>query len=204
MKFTKLCDEKLKLNLQLFTGDGGDGGEGGSDQPITFGSQAELDSMIDKRTAKALETAHAKWKEQAEKERQEALTEGQRMAQMSEAERKEEEARKQSEAEAKREADLTSRELRLTALEELATRELPKELIGAVVTTNADDCKKSIEAIETAFRSAVEAGVNERLKSSVDIPAGSGGGNGKPEKGSIGKRLAQQHAQETKESNFFK
>lgn len=193
MKYIKLNQDKLKMNLQMFTDGGTDGGNGDggqSTEPITFASQAEFDSAVDKLTAKALETAQAKWQEQLEQERQAALTEGQRMAQMSEEERKKEEARQRSEAEAKREAELTRRELRLTALEELATRNLPNGLIEAVALTNAEDCTNSIIAIEKAFRDAVEAGVNERLKRSAETPGGSASSASRTKTGEFGKSLA--------------
>ena len=200
-----LCEEKLKLNLQLFAeGDGEGGQEGqGTEQPITFASQADFDSAVDKRTAKALETAQAKWQAQLEEEREKAMTEGQRMAQMTEEERKKEQAEKEAKANAQREADLTRRELRLTALEELTTRNLPKELIEAVVLTDAEQCTSSIVAIETAFRTAVEAGVNERLKNSASAPHVGAENGGQTEKGSIGKRIAQQNTQTEQKSNFF-
>lgn len=204
MKYIKLNQDKLKMNLQMFTGDEADGGNGDggqSTEPITFASQAEFDSAVDKRTAKALETAQNKWQEQLEQTRQAALTEGQRMAQMTAEEREAEKARQQSEAEAKREADLTRRELRLTALEELETRNLDKRLIEAVALTNAEDCTNSINAIETAFREAVEAGVNERLQRSAEIPGGGGANTNQPE--SRAKRLAQNNAGQQKESKFF-
>lgn len=201
MEKIKLNQDKLKMYLQMFADGDTEGGQETTTEPITFSSQAEFDSAVDKRTAKALETAQARWQAQLENARQEALTEGQRMAQMTAEERAQEEARQQEEAVAQREAELTRRELRLTALEELATRNLPNGLIEAVALTDAETCTKSIDAIEQAFRDAVEEGVNDRLKRSTEVPAGGGANTVQPE--SRAKRLAQQNASQQTESKFF-
>lgn len=193
MKYIKLNQDKLKMNLQMFADGGTDGGNGDggqSTEPITFASQAEFDSAVDKRTAKALETAQAKWQEQLEQERQAALTEGQRMAQMSEEERKKEEARQQSEAEAKREADLTRRELRLTAHEELVKRGLKPRLADIVNLTSAEECTKSINLIEEVIRESLEEEVNDRLKRSAETPGGSASSASRTKTGEFGKSLA--------------
>lgn len=186
----------------MFTGDGGSGGEGG-DEVITFANQSELDSAIDKRTEKALATAREKWEKDAKERETQALTEGQRLAQLSEEERRKEAENKRNDSIAKKEADLTRRELRFTALEELTTRELPTELIEAVVLTNAEDCTNSIVAIEKAFRSAVEAGVNDRLARSAANAPGQGGSSQGNDPGALGKRLANANKQQTKQSKFF-
>lgn len=208
---TKRCEQKLlELNLQMFAGDGeGGSGEPGATppaatEPISFANQSELDSFVDKRIAKSLETAQAKWKTEQQEALEAAKTEAARMAQMSAEEKAQLEEKQKQEAEAERLANITRRELRLEAFEELTERDLPKELIDAVVLTDADACMKSIDSIEKAFRAAVEEGVKQRLANSAQPPVfgnnGSGGGN---EKGSLGKRLAQQNQQKT-ESKFFK
>ncbi|MCH4169406.1 MAG: DUF4355 domain-containing protein [Streptococcaceae bacterium] len=198
MKLTKLCDNELiKLNLQLFTdGDGGDGtgtdggnpdgdgSGGGEDNPISFASQSEFDSVVDKRITKAIETAQSKWQTESEKRIAEAKSEGEKLAKMNEEQRSALEKQQQDEALAQREADITRRELRAQSLEQLAEKELPKELIDVVVLTDAEACNKSIEGIEKAFRSAVETAVNKRLAASAENPAGSGNSSDKESKGS--------------------
>lgn len=209
----------MKLNLQLFTeggdggsdGDPGTGGDGGSgaggedSKPITFASQAELDSAIDKHSAKALATAKAKWEAEAQAKIEAAKTEAEKMANMTAEQQAEAKRQKEAEELASREADITRRELRAQSLEQLAEKELPKELIDVVVLTDAEACSKSIEAVEKAFRSAVEAGVNKRLAASAtNLPGGSGGA-GTGGKESIGKRLAQSStAGKPKTNPYFK
>lgn len=208
--------KKLKMNLQFFSDglggavDGGQGAQAGQGSPgagegtevITFASQSEYDSAVDKRINSALETARAKWQKESDAALEQARSEGQRMAGLT-AEQKEQEAQKQRDAEiAKREADITRRELRAQSLEQLAEKGLPKELIDTIVLSDADTCLQSIEAVEKAFRSAVEIGVNERLAASAN-PPGVGAQARANEPGSVGKRLAEKNAKKQTESKFF-
>ena len=177
----KKCEEKLmKLDLQLFAEPGGDGGGGDTPppaEPISFASQSELDSFVDKRVAKSLETAQSKWETDHKEKLEAAKSEAARMAQMSAEEKAKLEEEKKQKEEAKRLEDITRRELRIEAYESLAEKDLPKELIDAVMLTSAEECTKSIESIETAFRAAVEKGVNDRLAASASTPpAGNSGG----------------------------
>lgn len=192
----------MKMNLQFFA-EGGDGGsgEGGSDdgadgdggegaKPITFTSQADLDSWYDKKMAKSLETAKANWAKESQKAIEEAKTEAERLAAMSAEEKAAAEKEKEEKALAQREAEITRRELRATALETLAEKELPKELIETIVLTDSDACKASIDSVEKAFRAAVEIAVNKRLASSADIPAGNGGAGGKSSPAEMAAKMA--------------
>lgn len=171
----------MKMNLQLFAegdgnGDGSGSGDGDGAEPISFASQSELDSFIDKRLSKSLETAKSKWESEANKRIEDAKSEAERLAALSAEEKAAEEARAKNAEDEKRLADITRRELRLEALEILAEKELPKELIETIVLTDSDACKASIEAVEKVFRSAVEETVNKRLASSADNPARNNGG----------------------------
>lgn len=175
----------MPLKLQLFAdegdagsegdqggGDPGSNGEGG--EPLTFASEAERDSYVDKRTAKALDTARAKWETEAQTKIEAAKTEAEKMAEMTAEQKAQHKEQERLDEISKREADITRRELRAQSLEKLAEKELPKELIDVVVFTDADSCNASIDAIEKAFRKSVEDGVNKRLAQSADVP-GSGG-----------------------------
>lgn len=200
---TNLTREPLmKMKLQYFadgSGDGSDGGDGsgtgdgstgGEDKPISFANQSEFDSVVDKRISKAIETAQSKWQTESEKRIAEAKSEGEKLAKMNEEQRSALEKQQQDEALAQREADITRRELRAQSLEQLAEKELPKELIDVVVLTDAEACSKSIEAIEKAFRSAVETAVNKRLASSAENPSGNGAGAAASE--SVASQMAKQ------------
>lgn len=192
----------MKMNLQFFA-EGGEGGsnEGGSEnradgnagegtKPITFTSQADLDSWYDKKMAKSLETAKANWAKESQKAIEEAKTEAERLAAMSAEEKAAAEKQKEEAALAQREAEITRRELRATALETLAEKELPKELIETIVLTDSDACKASIDSVEKAFRAAVETAVNKRLASSADNPAGNGGAGSKSSPAEIAAKMA--------------
>lgn len=177
----------MPLKLQLFAdgddpGAGGEGDKGGGDpntssgeggEPLTFATELERDSYFDKRTAKALETARAKWEADTQNKIEAAKTEAEKMAQMTADQKAEHEEQERLKKINEREADITRRELRAQSLEKLAEKELPKELIDVVVFTDADSCNASIDAIEKAFRKSVEDGVNKRLAQSADVP-GSG------------------------------
>lgn len=204
----------MPLNLQLFAegdnpGSGGAGGEGdtgGGDlgssgeggEPLTFASASERDSYVDKRSAKAIETAKIKWEAEKATAIEAAKTEAEKMAQLTADEKIKHQEKEKLDKINEREADITRRELRAQSLEQLAEKELPKDLIDIVVLTDADACNTSIEAIEKAFRKSVEEGVNKRLASSAYVP-GSGGDNTTVSHGeSMAKKLNEQEKPATK------
>lgn len=187
----KDLNNKIAWNLQRFAdgdGDGSaDGGESGTsategsedgkeNEPLKL-TQSELDSRVGKAVDTALKNARSKWESESQEKIEEAKNEAEKLAKMNEEQRIAHEKKKEEKALAKREADITRRELRAQSLEQLAERELPKELIDVVVLTDADACSKSVDAIEKSFRSAVEAGVNKRLASSADVPGGGSNGS---------------------------
>ncbi len=194
------------FNLQLFAdgdgegaggsggGDGSDGntgGEGpgqgagddsGGSKDKTF-TQDELNRILGER----LSQAQAKWEKDLQSRLEAAKTEAEKLAKMN-AEQKAQYEREKRETElAKREGEITRRELRATALESLAEKGLPKQLADLLTYNDAESTQKSLDAAEKAFREAVEAGVNERLKGSA--PKG-GGGAGNTEQDEIAKIFA--------------
>ncbi|MEC1177625.1 DUF4355 domain-containing protein [Metasolibacillus meyeri] len=172
--------EPLKLDLQFFA-DSSEGDEPEDpqkkpeDQPtkveFTTEQQAELDRILKDRLGKA----QTKWEKDYQTKLAEAKTEAEKLAKMN-AEQKAEYERQQRETKlTEREAEITRRELRATALETLAEKSLPKTLADILIYTDAEATNASLVAVETAFRTAVEAGVNERLRSE---PPGGGGTKG--------------------------
>ncbi|WP_260458026.1 MULTISPECIES: DUF4355 domain-containing protein [unclassified Clostridium] len=195
---------KLIMNLQLcgfgqmarpfFEADGGAGNggagagaEGGNGEGAEDDSSGEDDmsfddvlkdkkyqSEFDKRVAKALETAKGKWEADYQTKVEEAKTEAEKLAKMN-AEQKAKYAEDKRLAELeKREKDITTRELRATAHETLAEKGLPKDLIDILNYSDAENCNKSIEAVEKAFQSAVQKAVNEKLRGKQDPKGGQG------------------------------
>ncbi|MFD1954292.1 DUF4355 domain-containing protein [Paenibacillus thailandensis] len=157
------------------TGDGagaGDGAAAGGAGEKTF-TQADVDRILGERLGKE----KAKWEKDFTTKLEEAKTEAQKLAKMNAEQKAEYERQQREDALAKRESEITRRELRATALETLAEKGLPKDLAEILVYTDADSTNQSIEAVEKAFRAAVEAGVNERLKGTPPKGGGAAGGS---------------------------
>lgn len=178
----------LKLRLQLFA-EGGEPGAGGpgtepgagepGNEPKTFDDilkDKAYQSEFDKRIAKSLETAKAKWEAESQKKIDDAKTEAEKLAKMNADQKAEYENQKKLDDLAKREKDITTRELKAQAYETLAEKGLPKELVEILNYSDAEQCNKSIEAVEKAFQSAVEKAVNDKLRGKGD-PKGSTGGS---------------------------
>ena len=132
-------------------------------------TQKDVDKLIQERVARE----QAKWEKKVQDER----TEAEKLAKMNADQKAEYEKQKKLDELAKREKDITTRELRATAYETLAEKNLPKELVDILNYSDAEQCNKSIEAVEKAFQSAVEKAVNDKLR----------GGN--PPKGGQGSKL---------------
>lgn len=175
-----------RMNLQLFAGEGDNGGgtegggtggaDGGTDggsgggteggekkQPEKMLTQSEVNRIVQETIAKERKKA------------EEARTEAEKLAKMTEQQRMQHEAEKREAELTKREKEITRRELRATAAETLAQKNLPTSLLDILDYTDAEACSKSIEAHEAAWRKAVQAGVEERLKGKP--PKGGNGGN---------------------------
>ncbi|CUN79177.1 DUF4355 domain-containing protein [Clostridium paraputrificum] len=159
------------------TGEGTQGQEGGDKSFDDVLKDKKYQSEFDKRVAKALETAKSKWETDYQAKIQEAKTEAEKLAKMNADQKAEYEKQKKLDELAKREKDITTRELRATAYETLAEKNLPKELVDILNYESAETCNKSIEAVEKAFQSAVEKAVNDKLR----------GGN--PPKGGQGSKI---------------
>ncbi|QJC54422.1 DUF4355 domain-containing protein [Paenibacillus albicereus] len=196
---------RYPLNLQLFAegeggaeaagggegdkgGDGGAaaGGKAGEGEKKSF-TQEDLDRILTERLGKA----QSKWEKDLQTKLDEAKTEAEKLAKMTADQKAEHERQKREKALADREGEITRRELRATALEQLAEKGLPKSLADILSYTDAESTNKGLEAVEKAFREAVEAGVNERLKSSgTGTPKGGSGGSAVPGAEEIAKIFA--------------
>lgn len=119
-------------------------------------TQKDVDKLIQDRLARE----QSKWEKKIQDER----TEAEKLAKMN-ADQKAKYAEEKRVAELeKREKDITTRELRATAIETLAEKNLPKELVDILNYSDAESCNKSIESVEKAFQSAVEKAVNDKLR----------------------------------------
>ena len=198
----KYGNRLMKMKLQFFAGGGeGDGADGGADdgesKPISFSSQSEFDSVVDKRISKAIETAQAKWQTDAEKRIQDAEKKGQMSAE-EKAQYELQQEREQLEADRvalKRDKDEAG------VIKRLSADKLPDTLSTVLTPLLGGDEKNLDEAygnVSKAFRDAVEQAVNIRLAGSADNPAGNSGGN---DKESIGSQYAKNANSRKKATN---
>ena len=132
-------------------------------------TQKDVDKLIQERVARE----QAKWEKKVQDER----TEAEKLAKMNVDQKAEYEKQKREDELAKREKDITTRELRATAYETLAEKNLPKELVDILNYSDAEQCNKSIEAVEKAFQSAVEKAVNDKLRGGNPPKGGQGSNN---------------------------
>jgi len=163
----------LDMKLQLFAEDGaGDNNGGGEGTPETKPELMSFDdylsaggqSEFDRRVQKAVNTAVTKAQEKWTALQDEKLSEAEKLAKMTQAEKAQYMAQKREKELADREAAITRRELQAEAKNTLTGKGLPIELADVLVYTDADACNASIEAVEKAFTAAVQAAVNEKLK----------------------------------------
>ena len=135
-----------------------------TEEPTTY-TQAQLDSEADKRAAKALETAKAKWQAEQAKALEDAKSEGARLAKMTEDE-KDKELKKQREAELdKREAELNRRDLLTSTKSLLVDKGLPTDFADSLVALgDADKIKAAAETLDKTIQETVNKQVEAKLR----------------------------------------
>lgn len=165
--------------LQFFAeggdGDGANGGDGsGSDkgnqegnETLSFddflkleGNQAEFDRRVQQSISTAVKNAKDKWQTMMD----DKVSEAEKLAKMNKEEKAEYLRQKREKELSDREAAVTRKELMAEARNTLTEKKLPIGLAKVLDYSDADSCKKSMEAVETAFQEAVEGAVNTRLK----------------------------------------
>ena len=118
-----------------------------------------MQSEFDRRITKALDTAHLKWEQEADQRyrarQAQALAEAKAQT--------ERDFQQREDAVSKREKEIARRELRGSAIEQLAFRGLPAGLADALNYENAESLDKSLNAAEHAFRDAVRQGMEARM-----------------------------------------
>ena len=181
-----MIKEKLfKLNLQMFNDNPGDGaqsdGEGGVDEGAETKSfddwlaeNKEYQAEFDRRNNKAIKTAKANWEKEKSQAIKDAKTQAEKLADMTDEQKAAEAERQRIEALEERERELNKRELKATAIDILAEKELPIKLAEVLYYEDENTTKEHIDAVEQAFSEAVEAEVDKRLVNSVDVPGGNG------------------------------
>ena len=125
--------------------------------------ERDFQSEFDRRVSRALETARGKWAQETRKQVESAREEAARTAYA------EDEARisaREAELNA-RESGIMQRELRADAARMLQERGLPGELMQALDLSSGERVQASMDAAETAFRRAVQSGVEARMRGVV-------------------------------------
>lgn len=176
---------KKLIDLQLFAEDGQDGAgsqddqhdqgqdKGGADGSKDKGkdggdkkySDADLDAIISKK--------FAKWQAQQQK----AVDEAKKLAEMDAQQRAEYERDQLKDELAKLKKSATRAEMTKTARKMLSDDgiNVPDELLGVMVSDDAETTKAAVDGFKTAFTAAVEAAVKDRLKGN---PPKKGAGDG--------------------------
>ncbi|WP_338230739.1 DUF4355 domain-containing protein [Lactiplantibacillus paraxiangfangensis] len=127
--------------------------------------QSKLDSEADKRAAKAVETAKAKWAADQAKAIEDAKNQGAKLAKMSAAEKAKAEDEARQSALDKREAELNQRELSTSTVALLADKKLPTSLADQLIKLgDADAIKTAVDGLDKAISEEVNKRVNESLQ----------------------------------------
>lgn len=171
------------LDLQLFAeGEGtGDstppGGDGTKEDPIgeflktvkpeelvaNPALQPAIDSKISKAVEKALQNARTKW----ESEKNDQLSEAEKLAKMTQAEREKYEFKKQMEIFQQEKATFERDKLIVAAGKELQLKGIDAGLAKYIVGRTADETSKNLEEFQKLFNTSIEKVVESRLKGTV-------------------------------------
>lgn len=182
----------IPLKLQFFAEGGDDGGTGSGDgggsddgnqegsETLSFddflkleGNQAEFDRRVQQSINTAVKNAKDKWQIMTD----DKVSEAEKLAKMNKEEKADYLRQKREKELSDREAAVTRKELMAEARNTLTEKKLPIGLAEVLNYSDADSCKKSMEAVEKAFQEAVEAAVNTRLKGG-NPPTKASGQNG--------------------------
>lgn len=121
--------------------------------------QALLQQEGDRRVSEALK--------KAEKKKEAAIKEAQRLAAMNEQEKYEYELQQREEAIAQKEQQIALMENKNEASKILAEKGISISLVDFIVAEDADTMKSNIDLLDKAFKESVKAEVEKRLSSST-------------------------------------
>lgn len=133
-------------------------------------TQEQVDSIV----ADRLKRAAADSEKATRKAVAEALAEQERKSKLSEEQRLSEERKAKEDEIAQKERNITIRENRADAVEELAKQGIDTSLVDFVVDVNKDKTMANIKSLTKAFSSAVEKKVNEKLSGKTPTDYGDG------------------------------
>lgn len=154
--FAEKPDEEVENNKEDIEGqDGHEDNNNDQDKPKTF-TQEDVDKIVQGRIAKERKS----WQKELEAQK----TEAEKLAGMTESQKKKYQEEKKLKNLDDREAAVTRRELTAQAKDTLADKGLPIEFADILNYKDAESCNSSIEVVEKVFQNAVEKAVEERIK----------------------------------------
>lgn len=134
------------------------------DEPKTL-TQSELDSLMDKHAAKALEKQQAEFEKKLNDALERGKSEGERLAQMSAEQKAQEEAKQRLKELEDKERELNQRELKVTVASTLKERELPTDLADYLVELgDADKISNVVDGLQQAVQQGINDGITKRLR----------------------------------------
>lgn len=125
---------------------------------------AILQSETDKRVNQALNSFKTK---ELPKLLSVAKAEAEKLTELKAQEKAAHEFKQKEELLSRRESEVIRKELKIEAYKIFMEKGLPMDLLDVVLYDSAESRDKSIDAVEKAFRQAVEKGINERLKGQI-------------------------------------
>lgn len=190
----------LKMNLQHFA-EPEDPKDPPADPPADppgderTPEQIEFDKKVEAESDRKLESAKKKWEkdhqEKIDKAVADAVAEKERLSNLSEKERKDEELNQREKALEKRLADIERKELLADAASDLSKKDLPVEFAELLLGEDAEKTLENINNFKAAFDKAVNDAVKEKLRQ--DTPLLGGGGISNTD--NLGKQLAKLNKQ---------
>lgn len=129
--------------------------------------EKDFQSEFDRRVSRALETARGKWAQETKQQVERARIEAERLARMTSEERVAHDFAQRENELMLRERQLAQRELRSSVEAALRERQLPAELAAALHYESAEQIQDGIEALDNAFRNAVQNGVEMRMRGNI-------------------------------------
>lgn len=188
MKIATLCGNSLiKLNLQHFAEgqEGGDGGEGtGQTTPPEFNADSLTDEQVaaikekfglkdDNDVDSIVKSKRSRWQKELEEEKNEAA----RLAKLSEEERQQALIQKEKDDFEKEKTVFRQEQLLVEKGKQLQEIGIPSTFAARIQGDTAEEAIKDVKSFKAEWDKALEAAVNEKLKSSVDTPLGAGAEN---------------------------
>ena len=150
------------------------------EQENTTFTRSDVDREVSKAVQSALDKREAKHKEEMQKAIEDAIAEKERLSKLSEKERQEEQLTQREKEIAEREAEIARKELKADAITDLNEKGLPSDFADILLGDDAETTLENINTFKTAFDSAVNASVKEKLRQDTPKTGGASFGGTTP------------------------